>query len=62
MESSQFRCPHVKKQVHFDSNLKPSIFRPLEKYQVNSDPDTEIKSSSIPNIEVISISTTYTET
>ena len=67
----RFRSPHTK-QANFDlhtkaklfpiETLKPSHLRLPHQNQANSDPYTEIKSSSIPNNDIKSFSTTYTRT
>ena len=46
LKSSQFRCLQIKTKVISIQTLKPSIFRPPHKIEVNSDLHTEIKPSS----------------
>ena len=51
LKSSQFWCVHTKTKLVSIHTLKPSIFRPHAKNQVNSDPCTEVKSILIPTIK-----------
>ena len=48
--------PHTKTKFFSIQTLKPSIFRPPHKKQVNSDPHTEIKSISTTHTNTKSIS------
>ena len=54
LKSSQFRSPTLTKSSSIQTQ-RPSDFRPPHKNKVNSDPYTEIKSSSIPHYEIKSI-------
>ena len=54
---SKFRCPDPKTKCFSIQTLKPSIVGPPQKHQINSDTDTEIKSSSMAYTETTSFST-----
>ena len=60
-KSRQFRRLDIETKCFSIQTLKPSIFRPPQINQVYSDPDAEIKSSSIPHTQIKSISTNQEE-